>query len=335
MELVADVKTALLPIYVEILKRYRCHKENLALFGALYASHKILCFIHGCYKLMKFHLTICLFSKSTLKRRYGEWAVVTGATNGIGKAYAEELASFGINIILISRNREKLQMVSESINKTYGVKTSFIEVDFNKGREVFPAIREALKNVDVGILVNNAGVCYEYPMYETEVPEDRIWEIINVNVAATTMMVHLVLPGMLERKKGAIINVASVAARVIFPQFTIYAASKTYLDNLTEALHHEYASKGIFIQSLTPCFVATNMISPMCSFLQRKSIFVTLAKETAYQAVRTIGLTRRTSGSYSHSIQIYLATTLPEWLWLSAWNMACTAMSRDRSSKMK
>ncbi|XP_063293537.1 inactive hydroxysteroid dehydrogenase-like protein 1 [Pelobates fuscus] len=303
MELVAVMKRALSPLYEEILHAYHNHLELLAVVGALYTAQKGLYLLCGCYRAIRFHISIRMFSKTFLARQYGGWAVVTGATDGIGKAYAEELASFGINIILISRNRDKLQMVSESIATTYGVKTSFIVADFNKGREVFPAIKEALKDVDVGILVNNAGVCYEYPQYVTDVPEDKIWEIINVNIAATTMMLHIVLPGMVQRKKGAIINVTSASARVTCPQFTIYAASKTYLDNLTEALYHEYSSKGIFIQSLTPFFVVTNISISMSTFFKRKSILVPLAKDIAYQAVRTIGLCRRTTGSYAHSLQ--------------------------------
>ncbi|CAH2324522.1 Hypothetical predicted protein [Pelobates cultripes] len=216
----------------QVLHGYRNHLELLAVVGALYTAQKGLYVLCGCYRAIKFHISIRMFSKTFLARQYGGWAVVTGATDGIGKAYAEELASFGINIILISRNRDKLQTVSESIATTYGVKTSFIEADFNKGREVFPAIKEALKDVDVGILVNNAGVCYEYPQYVTDVPEDKIWEIINVNIAATTMMLHIVLPGMVQRKKGAIVNVSSVTARVICPQATIYAASKLYLGKI-------------------------------------------------------------------------------------------------------
>ncbi|XP_063293535.1 inactive hydroxysteroid dehydrogenase-like protein 1 [Pelobates fuscus] len=327
MELMTVVKRTLSQLHEENLQAYHNHFHLglLAVVGALYTAHKAFYVLCRCYHAIKFHISIRMFSKTFLARQYGGWAVVTGATDGIGKAYAAELASFGINIILISRNREKLQMVSESIATTYGVKTSFIEADFNKGREVFPAIKEALKDVDVGILVNNAGVCYEYPQYVTDVQEDKIWEIINVNIAATTMMLHIVLPGMVQRKKGAIINVSSATACLICPQFTIYAASKfqpefkqpylgqlfeikptTYLDNLTEALYHEYSTKGIFIQSLIPCVVVTNMTSPMCTFFKRKSILVTLAKDYAYQAVRTIGLCRRTTGYYSHSLQVQM-----------------------------
>lgn len=132
----------------------------------------------------------------------------TGATDIIGKAYAEELASRGLNIILICSNREELHNVSEAIAGTYGVNTSIIYADFSKGREAYASIAQSLRDLDVGILVNNARVPYEYPQCILEIPEDKVWEIINVNVAAAVMMVRIVVPGMAQRKRGAIVNVS-------------------------------------------------------------------------------------------------------------------------------
>ncbi|XP_053305769.1 inactive hydroxysteroid dehydrogenase-like protein 1 [Spea bombifrons] len=300
-----------MPIYEGVSRTYYSHMKFLAVVGACYTIHKGIHLLGECYKLIELSIA-SRFLMPNLLNRYGKWAVVTGATDGIGKAYAEELASRGMNIILISRNREKLQTVSEAIAAKYGVQTSFIEADFSKGREVFPAIRDGLKHVDVGILVNNAGVLYEYPERVTEVPEDKVWEIINVNIAAATMMVHIVLPGMVQRKKGAIVNVASVTAFLLCPQIAVYSASKAFLDSLSRCLHHEYASEGIFIQSLTPFFVETNMIA-MSNHLLKQSVFVPIPKDYARQAVRTIGVCRRTTGYWSHHIQLYLATSLPEW----------------------
>ncbi|KAM8945931.1 inactive hydroxysteroid dehydrogenase-like protein 1 [Pelodytes ibericus] len=326
MELAATTKTALLQMYNKVYHEYHSPMVFLALVGAWYIFCKGLSVIPECYKLL--HVIYNLLRKNNPVKQYGDWAVVTGATDGIGKAYAEELADHGMNIILISRNPEKLQAVSEAIARTYGVKTRFIVADFNKGREVYPVIKDGLKHVDVGILVNNAGVFYDYPQCFAELPEAKVWEIINVNIAAASMMMRIVLPGMVQRKKGAIINISSSASCLLGPQVTLYGASKAFLDYFSRALHYEYASKGIFIQSVIPFFVVTNMTTPLNSFLVRKSLLVPLAKDFARHAVRTIGVSRRTTGYWTHSIQLQLAACLPERAWISTLNLMCGILRR-------
>lgn len=153
-------------------------------------------------------------------------ACIVGATDGIGRAYAEELASRGLNIILISRSQDKLRMVANDIADTYKVETEVIVADFSNGREIYDPIREALKDKDIGILVNNVGVFYPYPQYFTQVSEDKLWDIINVNIAAASLMVHIVLPGMVERKKGAVVTISSGSCCKPTPQLAAFSASK-------------------------------------------------------------------------------------------------------------
>ncbi|XP_075045004.1 inactive hydroxysteroid dehydrogenase-like protein 1 [Mixophyes fleayi] len=318
-ELVGAVKSVSVSLAQEVSQSYHNHMEILAMVGACYAVWKGLNLLCGCYSLVQQQIVPRLFSNTSVIRQYGEWAVVTGASDGIGKAYAEELASHGVNIILLGRNMEKLQKVSDTISATYRVKTRFIVADFNKGREVFPPIKEALKDVDVGILVNNAGVLYDYPACLIEVPEEKSWEIINVNIAAAVMMVYVVLPGMVQRRRGAIINVASATCCKPIPQMTVYAASKSFLDRFTRALQYEYSSKGIFIQSLTPFFVVTKMVA-YADVFTKKSLLVPLANEYARSAVRTIGRSLRTTGHWSHNIQMAMGYWIPECLWMSLWS---------------
>lgn len=158
----------------------------------------------------------------------GSWLLpcLAGATDGIGKAYAEELASHGLNIILISQEEEKLQAVAKHIADTYRVETLVLVADFSRGREIYAPIREALRDRDIGILVNDVGAFYPYPQYFSQVPEDTIWDIVNVNIAAASLMVHIVLPGMVERKKGAIVTVSSGSCCKPTPQLAAFSASK-------------------------------------------------------------------------------------------------------------
>jgi len=106
------------------------------------------------------------------------------------------------------------------------VETDFIVADFSKGREAYQAIKEGLKDREIGILVNNVGLFYTYPDYFTNLSEDMLWDMINVNIASANMMVHIVLPGMVEKRKGAIVNVSSASCCQPTPMLTIYGASK-------------------------------------------------------------------------------------------------------------
>ncbi|NXT85389.1 HSDL1 protein, partial [Zapornia atra] len=303
-------------LYREISRSCSFYIEALAIVGAWYTVRKCVSLAIDTYSMVRLHLIPKLGGEIDLVKRYGKWAVVTGSTDGIGKAYAEELAKRGVNIILISRSKEKLEAVCRSISETYKVKTDFIVADFSKGREPYLAIRNALKDREIGILVNNVGLFYTYPDYFTSLSEDMLWDMININIASANMMVHIVLPGMVERKKGAIVNVSSASCCQPTPMLTIYGASKTYLDYFSRALHYEYASKGIFVQSLTPFVIATKM-GACISIASKRSFFFPSAEEYARYAISTLGLSTRTTGYWKHAIAFTLGEGLPEWIW--AW----------------
>uniref|UniRef100_A0A672TIV4 Hydroxysteroid dehydrogenase like 1 n=1 Tax=Strigops habroptila TaxID=2489341 RepID=A0A672TIV4_STRHB len=204
---------------------------------------------------------------------------ITGSTDGIRKAYAEELVKCGVNIILISRNKEKLEAISRSISETYKVETDFIVADFSKGQ--------------IGILVNNVGMFYSYLYYFTNLSEDMLWDMININIASANMMTRIMLPGTVE-KKGAIVNISSASCCQPTPMLTIYGASKVIE-------HYDCASKGIFVQSLTPFVISTKMTT--CSGMaSERSFFFPSPEEYASNAISTLRLSSRTTGYWKHAI---------------------------------
>ncbi|NXY90798.1 HSDL1 protein, partial [Alcedo cyanopectus] len=303
-------------LYREISRSCNFYIEALAIVGAWYTVRKCVSLALDTYSVLRLHLIPKLGGEIDLVKRYGRWAVVTGSTDGVGKAYAEELAKRGVNIILISRNKEKLEAVSRSISETYKVETDFIVADFSKGREPYPAIKEALKDREIGILVNNVGMFYSYPDYFTNLSEDVLWDIVNVNISSANMMTHIVLPGMVKKRKGAIVNISSLISCQPTPMLTTYGASKAYLDYFSRALHYEYASKGIFIQSLIPFAITTKMLA--CSrTASNTSLLFPSAEEYASNAISTLGLTIKTTGYWKHAIQGVLVECLPERIW--AW----------------
>lgn len=163
-------------------------------------------------------------------KKYGSWALVTGPTDGIGKSFAFELARKGLNLVLVGRSPEKLKDVSDSIRAKFGkteVRTVVVDFagDLDDGVK---RIREAIEGIDVGVVVNNVGISYPYARFFHEVDEELLENLIKVNVVGTTKVTQAVLPGMLKRKKGAIVNIGSGAAIVIpsDPLYAVYAATK-------------------------------------------------------------------------------------------------------------
>lgn len=163
-------------------------------------------------------------------KKYGSWALVTGPTDGIGKSFAFELARKGLNLVLVGRSPEKLKDVSDSIRAKFGkteVRTVVVDFagDLDDGVK---RIREASEGIDVGVVVNNVGISYPYARFFHEVDEELLKNLIKVNVVGTTKVTQAVLPGMLKRKKGAIVNIGSGAAIVIpsDPLYAVYAATK-------------------------------------------------------------------------------------------------------------
>ncbi|XP_077864262.1 very-long-chain 3-oxoacyl-CoA reductase-B-like [Saccoglossus kowalevskii] len=167
---------------------------------------------------------------STDLRGLGNWAVVTGATDGIGKAYAEQLAEKGLNIVLLSRTLAKLENVAQEIESRYNVTTKVLQVDFTGGPEIYKHIAELLNNLDIGVLVNNVGTNHSNPEYFTNSPNKFIPDILNVNILACTMMTKIVLPQMVKRRKGVIINISSAAGLNPLPLLLIYSSTKAFMD---------------------------------------------------------------------------------------------------------
>ncbi|XP_059643700.1 very-long-chain 3-oxoacyl-CoA reductase 1-like [Cornus florida] len=265
-------------------------------------------------------------------KKYGSWALVTGATDGIGKSFAFQLARKGLNLVIVGRNPDKLKEVSESIRGKYGqtqIKTVVVDFsgDLSEGVE---RIREAIDGVEVGVLVNNVGVSYPYARFFHEVDEKLLSDLIKINVEGTTKVTQAVLPGMIKRKKGAIANIGSGAAIVIpsDPLYAVYAASKAYVDQFSRCLYVEYKKSGIDVQCQVPLYVATKMAS-----IRRSSFFVPSTDGYARAAMRWIGYEPRCTPHWPHSLLWGLAHLLPESV-VDAWRLRfCLAIRKKGQLK--
>ncbi|XP_053533009.1 hydroxysteroid (20-beta) dehydrogenase 2 [Ictalurus punctatus] len=249
-------------------------------------------------------------------REYGQWAVVTGSTAGIGRAYAIELARRGLDVVLISRSQDKLRRVADEIESRYGRKTRVIQADFTEGHSIYPAIEEQLKGLEIGILVNNVGMNYAGMLVnflDVPDPEKRITEVINCNILSVTQMSRMILPQMVERRKGLIINMSSEAGSQPQPMLTLYSATKIFVTYFSRCLHAEYQPRGVTVQCLTPFIVSTNMTHNI-----EVNPLVKSASSFARDALSTVGYSSFTSGCITHALQhIALTIFFPGWLRLS------------------
>jgi short-subunit dehydrogenase len=180
--------------------------------------------------------------------------LITGGSSGIGEAFADVFASEGFDLVLSARREERLRAVASELERRYGSTVHVVPLDLaSPGAPL--ALFEAVHalGLDIDALVNNAG--YGVPGAFLASTWDRHWGNIGVMVHATTELTHRFLPGMLERRYGRVINVASLAALVPPPAgHTLYAASKAFIVKFSEALSHEVRPAGVHVTALCPGF---------------------------------------------------------------------------------
>jgi short-subunit dehydrogenase len=173
--------------------------------------------------------------------------LVTGASAGLGVEFARQCAARGDELVLVARRRDRLDALAAEL----GGKAHVFPLDLSE-RDSAISLIEALaaEGLSVGTLINNAG--FGQAGRFAALPLARQSEMIDLNVRTLTELCHLVLPGMLERGTGAILNVASTAAFQPGPNMAVYYATKAYVLSFTEALHHEMKDSGIKVSALCP-----------------------------------------------------------------------------------
>uniref|UniRef100_A0AC35UFC0 Estradiol 17-beta-dehydrogenase 12 n=1 Tax=Rhabditophanes sp. KR3021 TaxID=114890 RepID=A0AC35UFC0_9BILA len=243
----------------------------------------------------------------------GDYAVVTGSTDGIGKQYAIQLAQKGFNIVLISRSEAKLAAVKKEITETVSaVKVETITFDFGNCnvKDYESKIFEKLNKLDVGILVNNVGRANDFPeqFHKADGGVEKSRDINVINTLSATILTQEILKQMVPRHAGIIINIGSIAGAGLLPEWSVYSATKKYISHLTAILAKEYSPLGITIQNIAPGLVTTNM-----SRVTETSFFAPNPKAFVEAALKTVGHVQETSGYYTHQIQRELLPLLPGW----------------------
>jgi len=293
------------PMFLDHLwKQLKPVRDTLLALGLCYSLKKLAGLSRDVYVGFRVFGLSRLLPQPDLAQKYGKWAVVTGCTAGIGERFVHELAARGLSVVLISRSIEKLNLLAKKIEADYGVDTVCVAVDFSGGQSAVSTERlsDILESRE-GILVNNVGLAFGHPKFFDETPVDQYWAQMNVNIGSALALTRMVLPQMVGRGRGAVVNMGSKAALRPMPLLSTYSASKAYLQYWSLALATELKPHNIDVLLLEPSFVVT----PMTMNRNLSASLRTPSAQTyATHAIQTLGWTRQTTGYWPHSLENYL-----------------------------
>ncbi|GAB4531246.1 MAG: SDR family oxidoreductase [Anaerolineae bacterium] len=240
-----------------------------------------------------------------LRRRtasYGAWllrpaegesrtALITGASSGIGAAYAHQLAAMGYHLILVARREERLAALSAELQARYPINAEVLVADLANSNHIERVESRVAQLEDLALLINNAG--FGAPGSFAEVDLATQLKMIHVHIIASVRLTRAALPGMIARRRGAIINVSSIAGLVPIPGSATYSSSKAYLNVFSEALQAELKGTRVKVQALCPGFTRTGFHdTPEHGGFHRSRIPAALwmsAEEVAAQSLRALG----------------------------------------------
>lgn len=193
--------------------------------------------------------------RQTFATTYGPWAVVTGASSGIGAEFSHQLAAEGLNVALVAPEEDLLVSLAAALQANYSVKTRVIVADFSKDTG-WRSVVDGMDDFEVGLLVNNAGISLMGSFFRDSI--EKHLKLISMNNSALTALAHAFGRKMADRGKGGIVFTSSVSRRMV-PWVATYSASKAYVSSLAHLLRFELSPKGVDVLCLEPARVQTRM----------------------------------------------------------------------------
>ena len=239
-------------------------------------------------------------------RKYGKpgtWAVITGASDGLGKEFAYQIASKGFNLVLVSRTASKLETLATEIEEKFsaeGIKTKTLAMDFSKDDAAdYEKLAQLISGLDVGILINNVGQSHSIPVLFMETPLSELQDIVTINCLGTLKTTQVVVPIMRQRRKGLVLTMGSFAGWIPTPYLATYGGSKAFLQHWSSALASELGPDGIDVELCLSYLVTTAM-----SKVRRANALIPSARNFVKAALSKVG-----NGSF----QLAASTYTPYW----------------------
>lgn len=215
--------------------------------------------------------------------------MVTGASDGIGKEYAEQLAKAGFNILLVSRTESKLATLSSEIESAYPKSsTKYLAIDFaSAGDAEYVKLKAVVDELDVGVLVNNVGQSHSIPVPFYLVDDKELADIIAINDLATLRVTRIILPQLLASRRGLILTMGSFGGYFPTPYLSVYSGSKAFLQHWSSALAVELEGTGVDVE-----FVLSYLVTSAMSKIRRSSALIPTPKQFVASTLSSIGLSR-------------------------------------------
>ncbi len=182
-------------------------------------------------------------------------ALITGASSGIGNVFAKHLAARGYALLLTARRRNRLEALAAELTRQHGVSAEVVPADLTLPDDVERLADVIRSHPNLDLLINNAGFGTRHHYVELDLAMQL--DMVRVHVLATMHLTHVALPAMIRRGRGAVINVASMAAFLPMPRIVTYASTKAFLVTFSEALAKELKNTGVRIEALCPGFTYT------------------------------------------------------------------------------
>ncbi|WP_186447030.1 SDR family NAD(P)-dependent oxidoreductase [Mycolicibacterium porcinum] len=245
-------------------------------------------------------------------------ALVTGASSGIGRAIAVELATAGHNLVLVARRRDRLEILADELRHRYGVQVDIGLCDLSDDADLDRLIDRLLTSgMHLNVLILCAGFGMVGPYLEHD--EARLRIMLRTNIESTMSLARALMPAMAERRQGAVLLVSSMAGNQPSPSFAPYAATKAAISSLGEALHHELRSTGVTVSVLAPAHVATEFadVADATAQQDRQPAFMTATPEQcAKSAIRALHSGKRKVTPLPQAVVLaWVASHLPRPIW--------------------
>ncbi|CAE6411626.1 unnamed protein product [Rhizoctonia solani] len=355
-------------VFKSLLNDHSCTALTLSVVGAIVLAGFGLSFV-------QFVLQTFVLSGHNLKKygaKSGAWAVVTGATDGIGREFASQLAKAGFNILIASRSQEKLDAFASELQSKYSVSTKAYPIDFSRrDTEAYAGLAALFEGLEVGVLVNNVGRSHDIPADFHEIPlidhEDIVEinvnatikvgyraphlitipvdvalfspsdllpvdheDIVEINVNATIKVTRLIVPGMITRRRGLVLNLGSFAGAVPSPMLATYSGSKAFLSTWSRALAAELAPRGVDVQLVNTYFVVSSM-----SKIRRATAMIPSPSTYVRSVLAKIGLQGDyTTPYWAHGVLAYAMNFAPS-AWLIKYTLNLHKDIRRRALKKR
>ncbi|MEM9433945.1 MAG: SDR family oxidoreductase [Pseudomonadota bacterium] len=262
------------------------------------------------------------------RANYGPWALVTGASNGIGLEIAKILAAKGMNVALVARRAQHLTEISKSLQAGFGIEARALPADLSS-KEELRALLDQIEALDIGLYVANAGFGSSGPFAASDISHEL--NMIDVNCRALTELAHPLAQTMKQRGRGGMIFLSSIVSFQGVGNSTTYAASKAYVQSFAEGLAIELGRFGVDVLSSAPGPVATGFATRAGMQVSGAASPVTVAKAT----VSALGRVRTTRPGFLSKLMGYGLAILPRRLRSRILTSVMSGMTKHRDETQK